>query len=111
MRAERFKSGQGGMADFFLRPPTLTDNNFKALKSTDPIFTVFKDLNLFKKCTKNQETSCNFRLGLDLSNRPHLHRAYLVTVCRLLLLTVCTNLHSNVCKSVYQNIKPNNSFS
>ena len=39
-----------------------------------------KDLNLFKKYTKNQEASYNSRLGFALSNRPHLHRAYLARV-------------------------------
>ena len=39
-----------------------------------------KDLNLLQKYTKDQETGYNFRLGFALSNRPHLHRVYLVTV-------------------------------
>ena len=39
-----------------------------------------KDLNLLKRYIKYQETSYNFRLGFALSNRPHLHRAYVVTV-------------------------------
>ena len=47
----------------------------------DLILTVLKDLNLLKNYTKNQEASYNFRLGFALSNRPHLHRAYVVTVC------------------------------
>ena len=75
MRADRFELGRGWMADFFLRPPTLTDNNFKALKSTDPIFTVFKDLNLFKNHIENQEASYNFKLSFALSNRPHFNSA------------------------------------
>ena len=33
-----------------------------------------------KRYDKYHETSCNFRLGFALSNRPHLHRAYLVNV-------------------------------
>ena len=33
---------------------------------------------------KNQKASYNFRLGFVLSDGPHLHRAYLVTVCRLM---------------------------
>ena len=37
---------------------------------------------LFNKYTKNQEASNNFRIGFALSKRPHLHRAYLVTVCK-----------------------------
>ena len=52
------------------------------------IFTALKDLNLLKKYTKNQEDSYNFRLGFALSNGPHLHRAYLVTVRFDLILAV-----------------------
>ena len=40
-----------------------------------------KDLDFLKKYTKNQEVSYNLRLGFAPSNRPHLHRAYEVTVC------------------------------
>ena len=43
MRAEWLECGQGRMADFFLRPLTLTASNFKALQSIDPVFTVMKD--------------------------------------------------------------------
>ena len=39
-----------------------------------------KDLNLFKKYTKNQEVSYNFKLGFVLSNRPHFNSVYLVRV-------------------------------
>ena len=85
-RVIRVGPGPGGR--LFLRPPSLTASNFEVLQSTDPLFTVFKDLNLLKNCIKNEEASYNFRLGFALSNRPHLHRAYLVTICRLLLLTV-----------------------
>ena len=61
------------MADFFLRPPTLTAGNFEALQPTDFKFSVLKDLNLLKRYVKNQETIKNFRLGFALSNRPYLH--------------------------------------
>ena len=74
------------MADFFLRPPTLKASNFEAFWPTDHIFTVLKDLNLLKKYIKNQEGSYDFRLGFALSNRPRLHRAYLVTVPIILIL-------------------------
>ena len=77
------------MADFFLRPPALTASYFKALKSTDPLFTVTKDLNFLKKYTKNQEASYNFTLGYALSNRPHLHKAYSLTVRFHLISSVC----------------------
>ena len=42
----------------------------------------------YKKYTKNQEASYNFRLGFVLSNRPHLHRAYLIIVQYHLILAV-----------------------
>ncbi len=50
----------------------------------DPKLRVLEDLSHFK----NQEASNNFRLGFALSKRPHLHMAYLVTVCRVLITTV-----------------------
>ena len=67
-------------ADFFLGTPTLAASNFEAIWSTKPKFLALKDLNLLKKYVKNQEDSYNFKLGFALSNRPHLHRAYIVTV-------------------------------
>ena len=50
-RADHFRWGRGRLADFFLRPPTLKASNFEALYSTNPIFTVLKDLlkNIFSK--------------------------------------------------------------
>ena len=39
-----------------------------------------KDLNRFKKYTKNQEASYNFKLGFALSIRPHFNSVYLVRV-------------------------------
>ena len=62
--------------------------NFAALSPTDSIFSALKDLNLLKKYTKYQENSNNCRLGFALSNGPHLHRAYLVTVPFDLILAV-----------------------
>ena len=44
--------GRGRLADFFLRPPTLTASNFAALWPTDPKFSAFKHLNLFKSTPK-----------------------------------------------------------
>ena len=76
--------GQGQIADFFLRTPTLTPSNFNALKSTNPIFTVLKDLILFKRYTKNQEARSILKVVFALSKWPHLHRAYVVIVCRVL---------------------------
>ena len=51
-------------------------------------FSSLKDLNLLKKYTKNQEASYNLRLGFALSNRPHLHRAYVVTGCNQIWIAV-----------------------
>ena len=72
--------GSGPVSRLFLRPPTLTASNFEALKSTGPIFTVLKDLNLLKKHIKNQEASYNFKLGFAWSKRPHFNSVYLVRV-------------------------------
>ena len=68
--------GRGRLADFFLRPPTLTASNFAALWPTDPKFLALKDLNLLIKHTKNQEASSILRVVFALSKWPHLHRAY-----------------------------------
>ena len=43
---------------------------------------------ILKECIKNQEASYNFRLSFALSNRPHLNRAYLVTIPFILILAV-----------------------
>ena len=75
-------------ADFFLRPPTLKASNLGALLSKDLEVLVSTDLNVLKKYTKNQEASYNPRLGIALSDRLHLQRAFLVTVCRVLITTV-----------------------
>ena len=48
----------------FLRPSPLTASNFKALRYTDFIFTVLKDLILLKKNIKNQVASCVFKINL-----------------------------------------------
>ena len=64
------------MADFFLRPLTLTADNFEAVNLTDPKFLALKDICFFQKYDESQETSYNFWLGFTLSNTPHLHRAY-----------------------------------
>ena len=74
--ANWFEGGQGRVADFLLRTPTLTTSNFEALYSTDPIFTALKDLNFLKKYTKNQKASYNFKLGFALSNRPYFNSVY-----------------------------------
>ena len=50
-----FSVAKAKATDFFLRLPTLTANNFEALHPSDPLSTIFKDLNLLKKYIKNQE--------------------------------------------------------
>ena len=45
------------MADFFVRPPTLTTDNFEAIWPKDLKFSAIKDLNYLKKYTKYQEAS------------------------------------------------------
>ena len=59
---------------FFFQTPTLTASNFAVLWPTDPKFSAFKDLNLLKKHTKNQEASSILRVVFALSKSPHLHR-------------------------------------
>ena len=68
------------MADFFLRPPTLTADNFEATQPKDLKFSALKDLNVLKKYIKYQKISKNLRLGFALSNRPHFDSVYLVRV-------------------------------
>ena len=69
--------------------------NFAALWPTDPKFSALKDLNPFKTVSKVQEASSILRVVFALSKwpRPHLHRAYLVTVRFHLILAVYV-LHS-----------------
>ena len=80
--------GRGRLADFFLRPPTLTASSFEALWPTDSKFLAIKDLNLLKMYTKNQEASSILRVDFALSKWPHLHRFYQVTVCSVLTAAV-----------------------
>ena len=53
---------------------SLMAGNFAALWSTDPKFSAFKDLNLLKKHTKNQDASSILKVVFALSKSPHLHR-------------------------------------
>ena len=73
--------GRGRLADFFLRPPTLTASNFAALWPTDPKFLALKDLNPFEKYAKNQDASSILKVFFSFSKWPHLHRAYVVGRC------------------------------
>ena len=58
--------GRGRLADFFLRPPTLTASNFAALWPTDPKFLAWKDLSLFKTVSNVREASSIVKVGFAL---------------------------------------------
>ena len=69
---------------------SLMAGNFAAHWPTDPKFSAWKDLNLLKKHTKNQEASSILRVVFALSKWPHLHREWpkrrfhvTVAVCNL----------------------------
>ena len=66
--------------------------------STDLILSVLKDLNLLKKHIKNQEANSILRVDITQSNRPHLHRAYLVTVPEYLSQAVYVSVFQSVAK-------------
>ena len=79
---------------------SLTAGNFEALWPIDLKFSAFKELNPFSTVSKVQEAGSILKVGFALSNRPHLHRAYLVTVpeylsqsvylnFRVILVTIC----------------------
>ena len=93
-RADWFECGQGRMADFFVRPPTLTTGNFEAIWPKDLKILAIRDLNLLKKYVKYQKASSILRVGFALSKWPHLHRAYVVTVPFILILAVYSRLHT-----------------
>ena len=78
IRADRFDQGRGRVADFFMRPPTLTASNFAALWPTDLKFLAFKDLNPFSKRIKFEEATSILKVVFSFSKWPHLHRAYVV---------------------------------
>ena len=76
------------MADFFMRPPTLTTGNFEAIWPKDLKFLAIKDLNCLNKYAKYQEASSILRVGFAISKWPHLYSAYLVTVCNRTFIAV-----------------------
>ena len=80
--------GRGRLADFFLRPPTLTASNFAALWPTEPIFTAFKVLILFSTVSKDQKASSILKVGFDLSKWPYFHSAYVIGVCIFFVMAV-----------------------
>ena len=55
------------MADFFVRPPTLTTGNFESVLSKDFKFSALKDLNLFKTVSQFQDADYILRVGFALS--------------------------------------------
>ena len=87
-RADWFECGRGRMADFFVRPPTLTTGNFEAIWPKDLKTSGIKVLNRFKKYAKYQEASSILWVGFALSKWSHLHRAYVVTMPFILILAV-----------------------
>ena len=75
-RADWFECGRGRMADFFVRPPTLTTGNFEAIWPKGLKFLAIKDLNCLKKYAKYQEAGSISKVGFALSKWPHLHREW-----------------------------------
>ena len=92
--AQMCHSRWGWAVDIFFRPPTLTAGNFKDVSFIDLKFLALKDLNSFQTLLKFQEASSILKVDFALSNRPHLHKAYLVTICRVLIMTVLPTLMS-----------------
>ena len=60
------------MVQLGLMPPNLAAANFVAL---------WKDLSPVMNIVSAQDTGSILKIGFALSERPHLHRAYLVAVC------------------------------
>ena len=60
---------------------SLTAGNFEALWSKDLKSSAFIDLFPFSIILKVQEAGSILRVGFALLKLPHLHRAYLVTIC------------------------------
>ena len=91
----------GHMADFFVRPPTLTTGNFRTIWSKDLKFSAIRDQNLFKKYAKYQEDSNILEVGFVLSKWPHLYGAYVVTMLFILILAVLLKNSSRI--QIYKN--------
>ena len=58
------------MADFFVRPPTLTTSNFEAIWQKDFKFSTIKDLNSFKKHAKYRMASSILKVFLPFQSDP-----------------------------------------
>ena len=85
-------AGMAKAADFFLRPPTLTANNFAALWLTDPKFSAFKDLNLFFKVYWISRCWQHFKGSFCPVKVTSFFRVYLVTICKQSLMAIyCSN--------------------
>ena len=93
------------MADFFVRPPTLTIGNFEAIWPKDLKISAIKDLNRFKKYVKYQEASSILWVGFALSKWPHLHRVYLVSGPYSFSITVYLKLHKSKWKMFVESVE------
>ena len=58
------------MADFFVRPPTLTTGNFEAIWPKYLKFLAIKDLNCLKKYAKYEEAYSILKMGLPSQSDP-----------------------------------------
>ena len=67
---------------------SLLAGHFAALWPTDPKFSALKDLNPSSTVSKIKKAGSILKVVFALSKWPHLHSAYLVTVCRVLITTV-----------------------
>ena len=63
-------------------------SNFVALWPTDPKFSALKDLLFFLQRIEFQGADSILKVNFALSCRPHLHRAYVVTVCNQIWIAV-----------------------
>ena len=70
---------------------SLMAGNFAALWPTDLKFSALKDLIPFSIVSKVQDASSILKVVFALSKRPHLHRAYLVTVSFWSFIAVYTS--------------------
>ena len=73
-------AGMAESADLFLKTPTLIARNIAALWPTDPKFLALKDLLFFLRFNEFQGADSILKVGFALSNWPHFHRVYLVTI-------------------------------
>ena len=67
------------LADFSVKPPTLTTGNFEAIWLKDLKISAIKNLNCLKKYVKYQEASSILKVSFALSKYPYFNRAYVVS--------------------------------